>query len=184
MPLTLPVTGTQRGPVWTTASIFGMRLRFITPAASASTAWPTANTAILMPFTVISPVTFIELFFVAGTTPGTTQYDLGIYRDDFTRIVSMGATAAVSTTDAILPAGGGPIPATTLGSGRYYLAMNSAATTLTVRAHAGANGVARALGFVSSAVGAVALPASITPASMGTLTLMPLLGMASVNNVL
>jgi hypothetical protein len=184
MPLTSPASDNLRGPAWTTSSMIGAKNRvFGAGSAPVSTAWPTANTAILVPFAVAVPTTFAEIFFQAGTTPGTTNYDLGLYRDDFTRIASLGSTAAVSTTDAILPAGGGAFSApVTLTRGRYYIAMNSAATSLTVRGVTYANSIARALGCISMAVGAVALPATITPAQASTV--IPVIGITTVTNIL
>lgn len=148
-----------------------------------STAWPSANAAFLVPFVVSTPTTFVEMFFVTGTTPGTTNYDLGLYRDDFTRIASLGATAAANTTDTLLPVGGGSIGTVTLPRGRYYMAMSSAATTLTVRALAPTNQLCRALGMFQMAA-AHPLPATITPASMGATTFIPTIGLATVPNVL
>lgn len=184
MPLSTATADALRGPAWTTSSMIGSKNRhWGTAGPSASVAWPTANTAILIPFTVSVPVTFAEIFFQAGTTPGTTNYDLGLYRDDFTRIASLGSTAAVSTTDAILPVGGGAFAApVTLPRGRYYIAMNSAATTLTVRAITSGNSIPRAMGCLSMAVGAVALPATITPAQ--ALTIIPTLGITTITNIL
>lgn len=183
MPLTTAAADTWRGPSWTTLSMIGSKMRtFGNGAIPASTAWPTANTAILVPFTVQTPVTFPEVFFQAGTTPGTTNYDLGIYRDDFTLIRALGATAAVSTTDAVLPVGGGAFAApVTLARGRYYLAMSSAATTLTVRGISPGNSITRAAGCLSMTA-AHPLPATITPAQ--AVALIPNIGLTTITNIL
>lgn len=183
MPLTLVPVDTSRGPSWTTTSILGARMRaFGNPSVPTSTAWPTANTAILVPFTVGYPVTFPEIFFQAGTTPGTTNYDLGIYRDDFTLIAALGATAAVSTTDAILPVGGGAFASpVTLQPGRYYVAMSSASGSLTVRAISAGNSIPRALGCLSMAT-AHPLPATVTPAQ--ATAIIPSLGLTTITNIL
>jgi len=184
MSLVAGIADAARGPVWSTPVIVSARLRsFHVPVAPASAAWPQANLAILIPFLVSTPVTFAEIFFTAGTLPGTTTYDLGIYRDDFTRIISLGSTAAVSTTDAILPVGGGALSTpTTLSRGRYYLAMSSAAITLTCRAAVNGNGMVRALGMQQMAV-AHPLPATITPATMG-FNYIPTVGLTTVTNIL
>lgn len=183
MPLTTAAAEALRGPSWTTPSMIGVRNRFIGNVGGPATAnWPTANTAILIPFTVTSPTTFPEIFFQAGTTPGTTNYDLGLYRDNFTLIASLGATAAVNTTDAILPVGGGAFAApVTLPRGRYYIAMSSAATTLSVRGIVFTNGIARAMGCLSMAT-AHPLPATVTPAQ--AVTLFPTIGITTITNIL
>lgn len=185
MPLYSTPADAVRGPVWSTSSVLGSKNRAFGQPTSAptSTTWPTANTAILVPFVVETPVTFAECFFQAGTTPGTTNYDLGIYRDDFTRITSLGSTAAVSTTDAYLPVGGGAFATpVTLTRGRYYMAMNSASTALTVRGITFTNAVTRAFGCLSMAVGTVALPTTITPAQ--ATAVIPTIGLTTITNIL
>lgn len=183
MPLTIAAADSARGPSWTTSSMLGSKNRqWGSAGASVSTAWPTANTAILVPFVVSSPVTFADIFFQAGTTPGTANYDLGIYRDDFTLVASLGATAAVSTTDAILPVGGGAFAGpVTLPRGRYYIAMSAAAITLKVRAISPGNAITRALGCLSMA-SAHPLPATVTPAQ--ATALIPTLGITTITNLL
>jgi len=151
-------------------------------ASPASTAWPANNDAYAVPFRLSVPVAFVGCFFMAGTTPGTTNYDLGIYRDDFTLVTSLGATAAVSTTGAVLPVGGGTFATSvTLGRGRYFMAMSSAATTLTAAAIAPTNQVLRAVGMFKMAT-AHPLPSTFVPASMGTTTFMPLMGLTTTAN--
>jgi len=156
---------------------------FSTAVTPVSTAWPLANDAYLIPFEISVPTRVVEIFFIAGTTPGTANYDLGIYDDQFAKIVSLGATAAVNTTDAVLPVGGGDIADVTLARGRYYMAMSAAAITITARASVNANGFMRSIGMFKMAT-AYPLPATITPASMGTTNLMPVMGIATVTNLL
>ena len=184
MPLAVPAADSQRGPSWTTQSMIGGKNRQfgLGGVVPSSQAWPTANTAILVPFTVAFPVTFAEIFFQAGTTPGTTAYDLGVYNESFKLLASLGATNAVSTTDAVLPVGGGALASPlTLVRGRYYIAMSSAATTLTVRGLATTNGVTRGFGCVSMA-SAHPLPATVTPAA--AVALLPTIGLTTINNLL
>lgn len=50
-----------------------------------------ANRGVAVPVIIPSDVTLYELFFVA--TNGTGNYDLGLYRDDYSRIASAGSTA-------------------------------------------------------------------------------------------
>lgn len=171
--------------VWNTWTILGHRLgRGGGGGSAASTAWTANNQAFAIPFTVAGPVTVLRLFFQAGTSPGTANYDLGIYNDAFKLIASLGATAAVNTTDAILPSGGGVLTApTTLPRGRYYLAMSAAATTITVRGLAPTNQIPRMLGVQTMAT-AHPLPATFVPASMGTTTFIPTLGMMTTDTIL
>jgi hypothetical protein len=183
MPLTVPSADAQRGPSWTTTTMLGARMRLFGSASiPVSAAWPVANTAILVPFTVTTPVTFAEIFFQAGTSPGTANFDLGVYRDDFTRIASLGATASVNTTDAILPVGGGAFAApVTLGRGRYYIAMSAAAISITVRSNTPGNSLTRAFGCISMAT-AHPLPATVTPAQASTV--IPVIGLTTITNIL
>jgi hypothetical protein len=175
----------ERVANWTTASIIGARNRAGgLGSIPASTAWPTANQAFLIPFVLSGPATIVKLFFQAGTTPGTTNYDLGIYDEGFHLLGSLGATAAVSTTDAILPVGGGTLATPlSLTRGRFYLAMSSASAALTVRAIAPGNQVPRAFGLQTMAT-AHPLPATVTPASMGTTNFIPQLGMSVSSTIL
>lgn len=183
MTLTTMPSG-RSSATYTCMDIHGPALRcFGTAAAPASTTWPTANMAFFIPFYVEMPEQILEIFWVSGTTPGTTNFDLGIYRDDGTRVVSLGATAAVSTTDIIQPAGGGDIADAVLMRGRYYMAMSSAATTLTVRALSQAVGLFRAIGMRQMA-SAHPLPATATFASIGTTNFMPIMGLTTVTNIL
>lgn len=173
------------GPILTTMSILGSRRRAWQAASvPASVAWPVANDAYLIPFELSGPDTFNEMFFIAGTTPGTANFDLGVYRENFTRIASLGATAAVNTTDALLPAGGGAFSTPiTLPPGRYYMAMSAAAITITCRAAVPTNEFCRAIGMQKMAA-AHPLPATITPASMGTTAFIPTLGLSWITNIL
>ncbi len=175
----------KTGPVWWTGSILAAKIRAFHAAVSpASTAWPVANTAFLIPFGVQTSVTFAEMFFVSGTGPGTANFDLGIYGDDFKLIASIGATASTNTTDAILPAGGGAFTTpVTLTRGRYYMAMSAAATSITVRAAVNGNDFCRALGMFKMAT-AQPLPTTFTPASMGTTAFIPTIGMTTITNIL
>lgn len=181
----MSLTGTfaeseRAGPVFTTTSILGAKVRHVgTSTVPASAAWPTNNQAFLIPFPVAGPVTIAELFFKAGTTPGTTNYDLGIYDENFKLLASLGATAAVNTTDAVLPVGGGALAAPLgLQRGRYYLGMSSASTALTVQGFVWTNQTARAFGLQQMAT-AHPLPATFTPASYSTQTFVPLVGMTT-----
>ena len=175
----------RHGGVIGTASEWGARIRAFQAAVTpVSAAWPLANNAYAIPFLISNPVTIAEMFFEAGTTPGTTNCDLGIYRDDFTLIASKGAFATTSVTDSIQPVGGGAFATpVTLVRGRYYMAMSAAAITTTVRAGVYGSGFLRALGMFKMAA-AHPLPATFVPASMGTDTFIPSIGCAIITNIL
>ena len=186
MTLNAGFSETERSSVITTGTIFGRQFRQYGMAGGlASAAWPTANTAILIPFALAGPTTIAEMFWLTGTTPGTANYDLGIYDENFKRITNLGTTASVNTTNTILPAGGGALAApVVLPRGRYYMAMVAAATTITVMSVALTNQVGRMMGLQIMAGANVPLPATITPASYGTNTVIPMVGMATITNIL
>ena len=187
MTYTAGVLDPGRGALWTSMGILGPMLRnfHAISASPASTAWPANNDAYAIPFQVSGVVTFTGAFMFSGTSPGTTNFDLGIYRDDFSRVASLGATAAVNTTGAIQPVAGGTFSTpVTVPRGRYFMAMSSAATTLTVSAATNGNQVSRAFGLFKMAT-AHPLPDPFVPASMGTTAFMPSIGlMTAANTVL
>jgi hypothetical protein len=161
----------------------GSRLRaYGQNGSNASAAWPSANAALLIPFAIAVPTTFTGAFFVAGTSPGTATFDLGIYRDDFTRVASLNLQSAVNTTGAVLPVGGGSFASpVTVPRGRYFMAMSAAATSITAHAVVPGNQVLRALGMFT-ATSSHPLPATITPASMGTTAYFPMMGLTTTAN--
>lgn len=180
-----PARDCRRGPIWTTTGTlhaFRFRTFGLSAVVPASTAWPANNDAYAIPFEVSTTLNIEEIFFQAGTSPGTTDYDLGVYNDQFQLLKSLGATASVNTSDALLPAGGGTF-ALTLPRGRYFLAMSAASTGLKVRASVNAFHMMRALGMFKMAT-AHPLPATFVPASMSTTAFMPTIGLATVTNIL
>lgn len=92
------------------------------PTAPVSTAWPSANLAIFIPFCLGSPVTVCKLAAGAGTT-ATGNFDVGIYDSAGNKIVSSGATAKGSSVEHIID-----IADTRIGPGVYYLAMSADGT--------------------------------------------------------
>lgn len=181
MTYTAPILDGQHGVLWTSGTMLGPRLQAIGAAATpTSQAWPANNDAYAIPFLVSSPVTFIRIFFQAGTSPGTANFDLGIYTDTFGLLRSLGATASANTTDAVLPVGGGSFTTPiTLTRGRYFVAMSAAATSITVRGAATgltANQVLRTVGMFKMA-SAHPLPSTFVPASMGTTAFCPTVGL-------
>lgn len=87
-------------------------------ASLASAAWPSANLALYMPFSVSRPTLFVKLFCINGAT-ATGNVDMGIYDWAGTRLVSIGSTAQ-SGTAATQEFN---ITDTLIGPGRFYLAI-------------------------------------------------------------
>lgn len=172
------------GPALSTTTALFLKARLIfTAQTSASTAWPTAGTAYLIPMELPQPYAFTEAFWISGTSPGTANVDVGVYDENFSLITSIGATASVNSTGALQPAGGKALsPVATLGRGRYYLAMSAAATTITTHSYTYTAALLRAMGVLQMA-SAHPLPATVTPAAMSA-TSVPLFGVASVTNLL
>lgn len=181
MSLTAGVANPEPIAILTTTTILnGTRERMYGQSAiPLSAAWPANNQAYLIPFLLAGPVTITRLFFVSGTTPGTTNVDLGIYTEGFSLITSLGAKATVNTTDEMNPsaANGTLTTPVTLPRGRYYVAMSAASTGTTVRSLTATTAQApRGLGMQTMAT-AHPLPSTVTPASMGTTAFIPTLGM-------
>lgn len=170
----------------TSGSALGLQARATggTTTNAVTTAWPANNDAYVVPFQLAFPVTFTGMFWVSGTSPGTANIDLGVYSDTFVRLASLGATAAVNTTDIIQPAGAGAFASPlVLARGRYYMAMSAAATTITTRSQASfLNQSVRALGVFKMAT-AHPLPDPFVPASVGALVSIPVFGLVTATGV-
>lgn len=61
-------------------------------SGGAGTAWPLANLALFVPFSVSVPCTAFEGWVSTGATAGG-NFDIGVYGTDGTRLTSSGATA-------------------------------------------------------------------------------------------
>lgn len=94
---------------------------------TASTAWPSANLALYIPFEIYEPVTIISMSVVNGSAV-SGNIDVGIYNSDLSRKVSIGSTAQSGTT-AIQTFN---ITDTELLPGLYYIgvALDNATGTL------------------------------------------------------
>lgn len=92
--------------------------------AVTSSSWSVANNAVLVPFEVQTPVTLSSIVFACSATGGG-NYDVGIYTEAGTRLVSKGSTAlSVATITATFSP-------TTLQPGRYWLALSCSSATAT-----------------------------------------------------
>lgn len=127
----------------------------------ASAAWPAANTAIFVPFTVYQPLIAVKMFCLNGGT-ASGNIDIGIYDDQQNRLVSMGSTAQAGTSTIQ----SFDIADTTLLPGAYYMAMNESGTTGTNISWALSALVGGSMGLLQQAVGAIALPATAAFATL------------------
>lgn len=125
-------------------------------AFTAVHAWPTANTAIYVPFAVGYPIAIAMIFWENGTVSG--NIDVGIYSADGTKLVSSGSTALSGATSIQSV----DIIDTLLQRGLYYMAMAIDNTTATVRTSNTLPIQNRVCGVLSQAT-AFALPATSTP---------------------
>ena len=152
----------------------GLRAVGITNAGIASAVWPSANLAIFIPFTLPEASTALAMFSYNGAT-ASGNLDVGLYKADGTKLVSMGSTAQSGTsrlqtldiTDTVLPAGE-----------LLYLAMAmDNATGTTFRLTGSANvGQLRACGVMQQA-SAFPLPSTATFATL-TNNYCPVVGVA------
>lgn len=146
---------------------FGQAMGLTTANNYTSHAWPSANSAIYVPFVVAYPVTIVKIFWQNGSAV-SGNIDVGIYGQDGTRLVSIGSTAQSGTT-AVQSV---DITDTTLSQGLYYMAMaldNATGQIYSIIPLAAA--VVRSAGVYSQAT-AFALPSTATYAG-NTLAIIP-----------
>ncbi len=133
-------------------------------AASASTLWTTANSAVYIPLYLPFPYPVNRVFWQNGSAAGG-NWDFGIYTIGGARLFSTGSTAGSGNSAPQFVTPGTPF---ILAPGRYFIALNHSATTanhsfgFTVT-----TSQARLCGIYSQAVGAIALP---QPATFATAT--------------
>lgn len=89
----------------------------------ASTAWPSANLAIFVPFVIPYPVTVYKMATGSGATAGSNNWDAGIYDRFGNRLVSTGAQSKGSSVENIVD-----VTDTRFGPGLFYLAMSADGT--------------------------------------------------------
>jgi hypothetical protein len=154
----------------------GVDIRAITQSFPNTNNYPTANTAMFIPFGIAESIIAVKLWVHNGTAVAG-NIDLGIYRPDGSQVVAKGSTAQAGTSTIQEL----DITDTPLVPGRYYLAINSDTSgatqkvwsyTLTVA------GLAGAMGVLQAALGHVGLDASVTFATC-TQTLIPLIGLST-----
>ena len=118
--------------------------------------WPAANRALYIPVEVDQPAIAVKMIFQVTTQSG--NYDIGIYSETGSRLVSTGSTAVPAAGIAVAD-----ITDTTLTPGTYFLALNIDNTTAAVqRLNNPPSGILQCCGMQQQAVGAVTLPSTAT----------------------
>lgn len=137
----------------------------------------TANLAILVPITIDQPVTAFQLW-SSSTAQRVGNVDVGIYRSDFTRIISTGSVATNTAPGLGLIIT--DVADTVLDRGLYYLAWATNNATPSFNNMSSSffpvSRAASALGIYSMA-SAFPLPATVTPA-VTTTSSIPYCGIA------
>lgn len=127
--------------------------------ATASTAWPAANRALLMPFSLPTAATVRRvLMFNGGTVSG--NFDAGIYNEDGTQVITTGSTAQAGIAQTQVT----NLTPTSLVAGSYFMVLCFDNTTATVNQWTPDQRILRALGMQQAAA-AVPLGASLTLAA-------------------
>lgn len=133
--------------------------------ALASTAWPSAQLALYVPFRVAQNVRVAGFFWMNGATVNGNT-DCGIYDFGGAKLTSSGATAQAGANAIQSVALGAAV---TLPFGVFYLALLSTSATATY--FTGPNLVAeeaRHIGIADQASAGTALPANFTLSTPGT----------------
>lgn len=135
-----------------------------TPYIATST-YPTANLAIYTPV-VFTDLGVVKKLWVASSTIGTGNFDVGLYNSAGTRLVSTGSTAkGTTTTEQIVD-----VTDTTVLPGLYYIGFNCSNNTDSFNVTTTTAPYLAASGVLTEAVGSVTLPATATWTVDQTLT--------------
>lgn len=174
----LPVSTEMANPIIVTPGSYtsvGPGLSAYNAALAASTAWPTANRAIFVPF-FITQVDTIRKGFTYNGGVANGNIDVGIYRDRYDgsldRVVSSGG-AAMSGTTAIQEFAFSPV---TLRPGRYYMAMACSSATAEFMPWTLVAALQKTLGIAQMA-SVYPLPATVTLA-VSAFTVLPIFGLS------
>jgi hypothetical protein len=132
-----------------------------TSSSPASTAWPSANLAIIVPIRIPRKVTVYKMSAGCGATAGG-NFDVGIYDHFFRRIVSTGSTARATSSEVIVD-----VTDTEIGPGQYYLAMSVDGTSNIVCIAQTNLAMIKLLGVMIQ-TSAFALPSTLTPVTPTT----------------
>lgn len=135
----------------------GMDAATVGGTLSGAAAWPSANLALYIPFTVYTPFTALQMAILNGSTV-SGNFDVGIYDREGNQLVHKGSTAQASITNIQIA----DITDTTLLPGVYYFGLAFDNTTATLNAYSVTNaGQVGGCGILSQAT-AFTLPATAT----------------------
>lgn len=107
-----------------TSESLGITQRIITNSTYSSAAWPSSNRAIYVPFVLRFTILVTKLWVANGTT-ASNNFDIGIYDEFGTKIVSSGSIAR-SGTSVIQSV---DITDTLIGPGRFFFGLAQNGTT-------------------------------------------------------
>ena len=143
-------------------------------SAPASATWSATNRIIYVPFFMSRGRMVYRYFWLNGATVGTNNFQVGVYRTDFTQIHEGTSTLSAGTANLCQFDN---ITDYYLGPGRYYMAMWGSGTTATVFRVNGAQGERTGIYYETNAGG---LPATGTPADTASVTTayIPVFGLA------
>ncbi len=139
-----------------------------------TTAWPAANQAIYIPFTVATPFLAARMFIYNGGTVNS-NVDLGIYDDQGNTVVTKGTTvqATINVLQFL------DITDTTLNPGVYYMACAMDNTTATPQSLIPTSTlVTRTSGILSQST-AFPLPTSTATFAAAQAAYIPMIGITS-----
>lgn len=151
-------------------------LNGISGVPGSNSLWPTANKAIFIPFVLRFPITVVRLW-TNNATAVTDTRDIGIYSEDGTKIVSTGSTAGSGTSTLQVYS----VTATTIGPGRFYLALANSGSASRFFATGVSAVRAKTLG-VYEMTSAFPLPATATFATISS-AYQPMIGLATTTLV-
>lgn len=163
------------------AESLGLSARMsVTNVAIGSGAWPSSNRAYFIPFNISITILVTKLWVANGTT-ASNNFDVGIYDEQGTRIISSGSTARTGTSVVQSV----NITDTMIGPGRFYFGLAQDGTSGHNIRFSGITSAGQAgLVGVYSMNSAFALPATATFATSAT-SYIPICGLlVSPNTVI
>jgi hypothetical protein len=152
-----------------------MRILLATSPATGVSPWSAAANVLLgVPFQLeAARTTFYKAYWVMGSAGGTANREVGIYDEDFVKVVTTGAVAGNNANS--VPQVAALTATTTLGPGRYYMVMGYAATTTNTHFRwslVSGQGQIGAMGcWDTGAITLGSLPSPATPTSWGRISL-------------
>jgi hypothetical protein len=151
-------------------------------AGLGSNAWTTANLAVYFPFQVFMPFLVQKVFWANGATV-SGNVDVGVYNRDGVLLFNSGSTAQ-ATIGAIQSATPSAAPYMLLPDYYYFAVACSSATATMQGTPTSSNDLYQHCGICQQALGALPLPATWTPATITTTTvLIPAAGVTAKTTV-